>query len=608
MKLLLLYYFCAMNTLKNILLASLLVFALLNQGFVVYAQQTTVGTLPSVINESSGLAFFPENDSLYWSHNDSGGLPALYLFNVNGQLVHTLQVTNFTNIDWEDLAQDNAGNLYVGEFGNNSNNRTDLKILKVPVTGLPNQAAASAITYNYPDQTLFPPPPNARNFDMEAMIYRNDTLFLFSKNVLSFTVMGTGYSKLYAVPATPGNYTAELIDSLYTFFQATAADIAPSGKAVALLCYSRLYILHSFTGNNFFNGLQQMYQVAPLFPPKQTEAVVFRDCSSVYITAESGEIILYDFSADFPPPALSLASNSVTICAGQTAELFASGGNSYDWQPASSLDNPSSATPVALPLISTTYTVKAYNQIGCSDTKQVLVTVENCPIATKISAKLWLEGAFNNTTGTMSTYLNSAQLLPLSQPFNRPPWNYPGTEGLSSPLVLPSNIVDWVLVEVRDAGTQQVVARRAALLQADGFVTDVAQIASGSNVPRIYLYGLNASSPYFVSIKTRNHLAVMSVSSQVLTDGLLFNFTQPANVLYGVQQLKQIGSNYTLYAADSTIDGVITFADFNKWVAALPVSGVYSDVDFNYDGVVNTADYQLYRANISRIGVPAIRD
>lgn len=579
-------------------------------GSPLYAQQSLIGTLPAVINESSGLETYAPNTALLWSHNDSGGQPHLYLFNTsNAQLIHTLQVTNFPNIDWEDLAQDKEGNMFIGDFGNNANNRTDLSILKVNVNELPETAPASSIYFNYPDQTAFPPPPTARNFDMEAMIYHNDSLYLFSKNILNFSTVGSGFTKLYTLPAVPGTYTAQLIDSLYTLFPVTAADIAPSGKAVALLCYSRLYILHSFSGNNFFNGLQQMYSITPLFPPKQTEAVVFKDCSSVYITAEDGDLLVYNFAATFPPPVAQVASASVTICAGDTAQLFASGGNSYEWQPSAGLDNPYSPTPLVSPAATTTYTLTAYNQIGCADTKQVTITVENCPLATTPAIKLWLEGAYNPSAGSMSAHLNAAQLLPLTQPFNRTPWNYAGAEGIASPYVLPANIVDWVLVEVRHAATQQVVGRRAALLRTDGFIMDINQVMQPNTTePKLFLYGLISNQPYLISVKTRNHIAAITANPALIANTSVFNFTQPANVLAANQHLKQMGDNYALCTGDANVDGIISFADFNKLVAASGASGIYSDLDFNFDGMVNLTDFNLYQTNLSRIGVPVIRE
>ena len=74
------------------------------------------------------------------------------------------------------------------------------------------------------------------------------------------------------------------------------------------------------------------------------------------------------------------ASNDTTLCIGQNAALFATGGMDYEWVPANYLDNPSSANPVATPLQNIEYTVTATNEFGCSDEAMVSIVVyENVP-------------------------------------------------------------------------------------------------------------------------------------------------------------------------------------------------------------------------------------
>jgi hypothetical protein len=90
--------------------------------------------LPSIIDESSGLAFY--NDTLLITHNDSGDKPLLYFFTLRGKLVHTLFIENALNEDWEDITSDNQGNIYIGDIGNNNNKRKDLKIYKISGAGL----------------------------------------------------------------------------------------------------------------------------------------------------------------------------------------------------------------------------------------------------------------------------------------------------------------------------------------------------------------------------------------------------------------------------------------------------------------------------------------
>src|SRR5690606_35587416 len=89
-----------------------------------------IGRLPSIANESSGLARHEANQSL-WTHNDSGGKPELYEMDFSGKLLSTLKVPQATNVDWEDLAQGPDGTLFIGDMGNNSNQRQDLTIYAV---------------------------------------------------------------------------------------------------------------------------------------------------------------------------------------------------------------------------------------------------------------------------------------------------------------------------------------------------------------------------------------------------------------------------------------------------------------------------------------------
>ncbi|MGC8866527.1 MAG: hemoblobin-interacting domain-containing protein, partial [Bacteroidales bacterium] len=63
-----------------------------------------------------------------------------------------------------------------------------------------------------------------------------------------------------------------------------------------------------------------------------------------------------------------------------------------------------------------------------------------------LDVRVYLEGPFDGTG--MTTDLQQNGIIPLNQPYNTAPWNYSGTESVAS---VPANIVDWVLVELRDA-------------------------------------------------------------------------------------------------------------------------------------------------------------
>src|SRR4051812_26285025 len=90
----------------------------------------TNGTaLPAALKETSGLIY---TDGGLWTLNDSGNSPAFYQIDEStGATLKTVNISNATNVDWEDLTADDTY-FYIGDFGNNaSGDRTDLKIYRV---------------------------------------------------------------------------------------------------------------------------------------------------------------------------------------------------------------------------------------------------------------------------------------------------------------------------------------------------------------------------------------------------------------------------------------------------------------------------------------------
>ncbi|GAB4277888.1 MAG: hypothetical protein Kow0068_01230 [Marinilabiliales bacterium] len=70
------------------------------------------------------------------------------------------------------------------------------------------------------------------------------------------------------------------------------------------------------------------------------------------------------------------------LCPGQTTvQLNASGGITYAWSPSTGLSDPNIANPVANPSSTTTYTVTVTDAAGCTDTDDVVVTINSLPVA-----------------------------------------------------------------------------------------------------------------------------------------------------------------------------------------------------------------------------------
>jgi hypothetical protein len=229
------------------------------------------------VKESSGIELTEDNN--FWTHADGGNLPVLYKVDATGKLLDVLEVPSTTNEDWEDLAKDEEGHIYIGDFGNNENKRHNLRIFRFK-----EQAAGQVdtIRFTYADQKLFPPEKADRNFDCEAFFYHRHHLYLFTKDRGKNELV-----KVYKVPATPGSYEAQAIDSIQISTMITAADISPDGKKMALLGYGNIYLFDIKGTDDFFGG--EKYCI-PFEKTGQAEALVFINNTDFVFTNEGGKI------------------------------------------------------------------------------------------------------------------------------------------------------------------------------------------------------------------------------------------------------------------------------------------------------------------------------
>lgn len=200
--------------------------------------------------------------------------------------------------------------------------------------------------------------------------------------------------------------------------------------------------------------------------------------------------------------------------------------------------------------------------------------------------KVLLEGPFNGTD--MNTTLNPS-LLPLSQPYHEAPWNY---EGLESVDTIPNlDVVDWVLVEFRDApnaGTATsatIIERQTAFLLRDGSVVDI------DGFSPLRFNGL-IMEQLFAVVRHRNHIDIMSANPLAKTDDIYsFDFTTSINQAFGgVAGYKSIGPGiYGMAGGDADASGSVDPNDKIIWETSCGTKG-YLPGDFNFDGEVNNKD------------------
>ena len=302
-------------------------------------------------------------------------------------------------------------------------------------------------------------------------------------------------------------------------------------------------------------------------------------------------------------PVAADAGPDVNIC-GDPVQLTGSGGVFYLWDPSDGLSNPDICCPIANPIVTTTYTLFVADESGaCIASDEITVTVADSPPII-VQTNAILEGAYNTSTGMMNTTLKSEGLLPLNQPYNRPPWNYNGGESVANQADIPTNTVDWVLVEIRSAADAEVIlSNRAAFLLDDGNIVDIDGVTNGTNI-----CGLESGTEYYIVVRHRNHLAVMSADPITLPNVTTYDFSIALTQAAGTNQMKVMDDSlYALYAGDFNSDGVITVGDFNLFASEAGSINQYLDGDGNLDRAVSIADLNFYQPNISIIGITEIR-
>ena len=218
----------------------------------------------------------------------------------------------------------------------------------------------------------------------------------------------------------------------------------------------------------------------------------------------------------------------------------------------------------------------------------ITTTSSDYPI---IDLTVILEGPFNGID--MNTDLNDNGSLPISQPYDDYPNNYFGTENVAS--IPDPNIVDWVLIEFRDAvdgnnaNQSTRVNRQPAFLLSDGSVVGI-DGSSFLTVPHNFIHNV------FVLVHHRNHLGVMSAVQLNEVGGVYsYDFSYDTwNSYGGPNASKNIGTDlspiYGMMGGDADGNGVVDSGDYEIWKLKAGNKSIYEGADVDCNGEINNLD------------------
>ncbi len=227
----------------------------------------------AAVPELSGLVKSHKHPGVFWAHADSGNDAALWAIDAMGRTLGRYAI-NTKNQDWEDIAADSDGNLYLADTGDNFRMRDDVWILRVrePDKIRPHGKLKVSATQHF----RYPNAANGerRHFDAEALFFAAGRLHLLNKDRMS-TV-----STLYRLPTrfgSDGQVAAELVSHVDLRVSktqgsapVTAADVSRDGTRVALTTNKHLYVFR-FDGTT----LREQLYLSRLPKKEGIEALAF---------------------------------------------------------------------------------------------------------------------------------------------------------------------------------------------------------------------------------------------------------------------------------------------------------------------------------------------
>ena len=265
-------------------------------------------------------------------------------------------------------------------------------------------------------------------------------------------------------------------------------------------------------------------------------------------------------------------------------------------------------------LVTGSYTFSVANANGCTSIASDIAVIDNQPLPAankQLIVGVFLEGAFNAVTGFMHTTLNDHLLIPKSQPYNVAPWNYFGTEHVTN---IPSDVVDWVLVELRQAATAADALPSTALpgwpkayfLKTNGSIVDL----DGTSIPTIGNPSITAGNNLFIIVRHRNSIAIISSTGmQANCDDFTYNFKDAMSKAHGNSAGYKLLSSgvYGMVSGDADSDGTISVNDFTKWATDFGKTNMYLNSDIDFDGQISVNDFTKWATNFGIGNVAPLR-
>lgn len=252
------------------------------------------------VNESSGLAASRTHPDHFWTHNDSGDAPRLFLITARGAVKAELPVDVPRAIDWEDMCSfelDGTPYLLVGDVGDNGHKRERVTLWLIPEPALEfdpdggvKKIPGAGVPIRKIDFTYADGPRDCESIGFDPT----------SRTVVIVTKVDprrppVGQAGVYLLPLPPPEDEDADGDELHVLERAadltlrvtTAMDVAPDGRRCVIATYGDAWQYVRDGDETWADAFAKPPTQVALGPRGQSETIAYGgDGKTLMMTAE----------------------------------------------------------------------------------------------------------------------------------------------------------------------------------------------------------------------------------------------------------------------------------------------------------------------------------
>ncbi len=207
------------------------------------------------------------------------------------------------------------------------------------------------------------------------------TISVSGANTYTWNTLGSNNSSFTVYAASPGQTLFNVVGAIgycYSYMQTT---LSVSGNPTlsllaspASICPGQSSTLAASGANTYTWNTSALTNSILVTPASNTNYIVY-GANGVCVKIDTINVTVY------PNPTVIVSVSAPNLCLGESLSLLATGAQFYNWS-----NGLTSNLVTQTPSVTTNYIVTGANAFGCTDQKNILVTVHPLPIITLVSS------------------------------------------------------------------------------------------------------------------------------------------------------------------------------------------------------------------------------